>query len=80
MGVFRTIGAFTRRLSILLAVTILMSLFLYLYYFRYVPSNRERLQHQAFLILQQQNEGIQQRLEDLKNYMTVQNRRLVDSG
>jgi heme/copper-type cytochrome/quinol oxidase subunit 2 len=80
MNAFRTIGAFTRRLSILLAITILMSLFLYLYYFRYVPSNRERLQHQAFLILQQQQEGIRQHLEDLTNYMAVQNRQSVDNG
>ena len=80
MTAFRTIGAFTRRLSVLLAVTILMSLFLYLYYFKYVPSNRERLQHQAFLILQQQQEGIQQRLQDLANFMAAQNELLVDSG
>jgi len=80
MGAFRTIGAFTRRLSILLAVGVLMSLFLYLYYFKYVPSNRERVQRRAFLILQQQQEGIQQHLDDLTNFITAQNGRLVKDG
>jgi hypothetical protein len=80
MSAFRTIGAFTRRLSILLAITVLMSLFLYLYYFKYVPSNRERLQHHGFLILHQQQEGIQQHLEDLTNFITAQNQRLVANG
>ena len=77
MNAFRTIGAFTRRLSVLFAVFLLVSLFLFLYYFRYVPANRERLQHQGFLILQQQQDGIQQHLQDLKYFFSFQNEGFV---
>ena len=80
MTAFRTIGAFTRRLSVLFAIFLLLSFFLFLYYFRYVPANRERLQHQGFLMLQQQQDGIQQRLDDLKNFFTFQNRRFAKKG
>ena len=72
MNAFRSIGAATRRLSILLAIILLVSLFLFLYYFKYVPANKERLQRQGFLMLQQQENGIQQNLLDLKSYFDVQ--------
>ena len=72
MNAFRSIGVATRKLSILLIIILLVFLFLFLYYFKYVPANKERLQHQGFLVLQQQQNGIQQNLEDLKNYFCVQ--------
>jgi len=72
MNVFRSISLATRKLSIVIAIILLVSLSLFLYYFKYIPANKERLQHQGFLILRQQQDGIQQNLEDLKSYFCVQ--------
>jgi len=72
MNVFRSISLATRKLSILIAIVVLVFLSLFLYYFKYIPANKERLQHQGFLILKQQQSGVQQNLEDLKNYFCVQ--------
>ena len=78
MNVFRSISLATRKLSILLAIIFLVSLSLFLYYFKYIPANKERLQHQGFLILRQQQSGIQQNLEDLKNYFCVQKQLFIE--
>jgi hypothetical protein len=78
MNVFRSISLATRKLSILLAIIVLVSLSLFLYYFKYIPANKERLQHQGFLILRQQQSGIQQNLEDLKNYFCVQKQLFIE--
>jgi len=67
MNIFRSLGSAIRRLSILLLVAALVAFFLFLYYYRYVPLNRERLQRQGFLLLKQQEQGLLQSIEDLRN-------------
>ncbi|PWU00658.1 MAG: hypothetical protein C5B52_08465 [Bacteroidetes bacterium] len=64
MNLFQNMGAMLRRFSVLLIILLLALLFLALYYFKYIPDNRERLQRQGFLILQQQSRGIVQSVID----------------
>jgi len=68
MKVFQSISLATRKLSILLTILLLVSAALFLYYFKYVPDNKLRLQKQGFLLLHQQQRGIEQALEDFKKY------------
>lgn len=72
MNIVQGINQFTRRLSILLLIVLLVSVALTLYYFKYVPDNRERLQKQGFLILKQHEDGLRQALQDYTRNFTNQ--------
>ena len=79
MNIFRSLGSAIRRLSILLLIAALVAFFLFLYYYRYIPTNRERLQRQGFLLLKQQDEGLRQSIDDFGNYFTSETKKLITS-
>ncbi|QNA45928.1 cache domain-containing protein [Lacibacter sediminis] len=74
MNFLQGVNQVTRRLSILLLIVVLVSVALVLYYFKYVPDNRERLQKQGFLILKQHEDGLRQSLQDMTNHFSNQNK------
>jgi hypothetical protein len=66
MNPFKTIGPAFRRLGVILLITLLVFLCLSLYYFKYIPANRERVEHLGFLRLKQHSNGINYTLSDLR--------------
>ena len=67
-----------RKLGVIMLIILLLSFFLFLYYFKYVPANKELLQQQGFSILNQQANGIVQNKVDLQSYFCTQQQ--IDSG
>src|SRR4030095_13000206 len=80
MNIFRNLGSALRKLTVLFLIIALVSFFLFLYYYRYVPDNRDRLQRLGFLILKQDEAGFKQSMMDLANYFATQKLFLADSG
>lgn len=68
----KNFGAFFRKIGVVMLVLMLVLFFLSLYYFKYVPDNRESLQHQGFLVLRQDEKGILQNDSDLIHYFQNQ--------
>lgn len=66
MNSFKSIGPAFRRLGVILLITLLVCLCLSLYYFKYVPANRNRVEHFGFLMLKQHSNGINYTISDLR--------------
>ncbi len=80
MNLFRNLKPVARKLSIVMLILLLLSAFLFLYYFKYVPANKEWLHQQGFLILNQHEKGIQQNIMDLKSFFCTKKTIFLNKG
>jgi hypothetical protein len=59
-------------------IIIPVAIFLSLYYYKYIPANKDKIQEYGFLLLNQHQAGINQSISDIGNYFNTEFKKLKD--
>jgi hypothetical protein len=78
MGSATGFSTLLRRLGIIILIIIPVAIFLSLYYYKYIPANRDKIQQYGFLILNQHQAGINQSISDIGNFFVAEFKKLKD--
>jgi hypothetical protein len=78
MGSSSGFSTIIRRLGVIMLIIIPVAIFLSLYYYKYIPANRDKIQQYGFLLLNQHQAGINQSINDLGNFFSTEFEKLKE--